>query len=185
MNAAKPQFTVLDNPEKDLQELTEIKNIAIRQLEKANIKGAFISKEAAEDINSSLNEFISEKLESYGLTVPKLSIQVKSNSVNVNVVASTIGTTGMNVFHADFLEHGAKYGLRSEWLGSSFIHIAPKPAPPAFLTVTGLDLSRDEPFIRLTQLRDGKTTPVRTRLSDVTIKQIGVAIAKYKSAFEI
>lgn len=182
MNTAKKQFTVLDNPEKDINELTKIKEMAVEQLKLASIKGSFLTKEDAEDIKNSIDDFISEKLESYGLTVPKLNIEVKTNSVKVNVVASTVGTTGMDVFHSDYLIHGMQYGLRPEWLGCSFIH---RGKQPAFLTVTGLDLSKDVPYVRFLQISNGTKSAVRTKLSESLVEQIGIAIEKYKSAFDI
>ena len=182
MSQVNRNFTVLDNPEKDIQELSEIKSIAIKQLEQANIKGAFISQEDAEDIKQSIDEFVTEKLESYGLTVPKLSIEVKTNSVKINAVASTVGTTGMDMFHADYLSRGHEFGLKSDWLGCSFIH---KGKTTAFLTVTGLDLSREVPYVRFLQITNGKQSHVRTKLTDSLVEQIGIAISKYKSAFDI
>lgn len=182
---AAARLKVVESPNRDDQDLKRIRDSAIEQLGKAGIHGAVITDDDAKEISDKLSGFISETLKSYGLTVPTLDIDIKPNQVKINAAGATVGTTGIDIYHQTYLEHSDLLGLRPEWLGSSFILSGKNDVNATILTVTGLEFIGDNPALRFQRISNGTRSVTRTAVSPTLVKDVGIAIDKYRRAFSL
>lgn len=179
------QLKVVNNDDKEIESLKKIRSIAIEQLGKAGIPGSVISDNDGKEIQEKIRGFITSTLNDYGLTIPAVNVDVKPNGVKINAVATTVGTTGIDIYHHEYLSHATQLGLKPEWLGCSFITLSDGEKDSAVLTLTGLEYIDSTPMLRFQRIWEGKRIITRTTSTPKKNQDIGIAIEKYKKAFEL
>jgi hypothetical protein len=178
-NLVKDSFKVFENPGKTERELQEIRSVVERQLSNTGIKGALCTQDVANEIRKKITSHIIEVAKEYGFDIPAIDVTASYSEVRFNIVASTVGISGLDCFHSAYLEKCQTYNLKPEWLGQSFVF------ENVLFTVDGLDDSRDDTFIRLIKIVNQKTSRIKLPIKNDTNIKIGEAIASYKKAMAI
>jgi hypothetical protein len=178
-NVLKDNFRVFENNNKSEQDLQAIRSVVEKQLSSTGIKGALCTQDVANEIKNKITSHIIEVAKEYGFDIPAIDVTASYSEVRFNIVASTVGITGLDCFHTAYLENCQTYNLKPEWLGQSFVF------DNVLFTVDGLDDSRDVTFIRLIKIVNQTTSRIKLPIKTDTHIKIGDAIGSYKKAMAI
>jgi hypothetical protein len=176
---SKDSFKVISNGTKTAEQLQDIRNVVKKHMLNTGIKGAVCTEDVANQLRQRITKHIIGIAKEYGFDIPAIDVVASYSEVRFNIVASTVGISGLDCFHSAYLEKCQNFGFKPEWLGVSFVYEG------VLYMVDGLDDSRDDPFIRLIKIVNGKTSRIKLPIKNGNNVKIGDAIASYKKAMAI
>jgi hypothetical protein len=178
-NVLKDRLKVFENNNKPEQDLQVIRRVVEEQLTSTGIKGAVCTQDVANEIKNKITSLIIDVAKEYGFDIPAIDVTASYSEVRFNIIASTVGVSGLDCFHTAYLEKCQTFDFKPEWLGQSFVF------ENVLFTVDGLDDSRDVTFIRLIKIVNQTTSRIKLPIKTDTNIKIGDAIGSYKKAMAI